>query len=114
MTINTTKLAAILTVALSLAAPLTLGATAADARTMYGNGMQGGYRANVIATPVAYHDNGGNFGGGNYGFSDRNHRPAPRAEMRMPMPHQGYRWHAGNWNWQRGHWAWAGGFYSAR
>jgi len=107
MTIKSMKIAAILTAALSLAAPLALGATPADAQSMYGRGMQNGYHANVIAAPVSFRDTGGS-------FNDRNHRPAPRDEMRMPMPHHGYRWHAGNWNWQRSHWVWAGGFYSAR
>ena len=107
MTIKSTKIAAILTAALSLAAPLALSATPADAQSMYGRGTQNGFHANVIATPISYRDNGGN-------FSDRNHRPAPRAETRMPMPHHGYRWHAGNWNFQRGHWMWTGGFWNAR
>ncbi len=109
MTIKSTKIAAILTAGLSLAAPLALSASPADAASMYGRSMQNGYGDSHYTLPVSYHDNGGNFG-----FNDRDHRPAPRSEMRMRMPHRGYHWHAGNWNWQRGHWMWAGGYWNVR
>ena len=119
MTIKSTKLAVIVTAALSLAVPLALSATPADAASMYGSRVQYGYQDNRGAMPISnhiddrniqisFHDN---YGGG---FNDRNHRPAPRGEMRMPMPHRGYHWHAGNWNFQRGHWVWVGGFWNVR
>jgi hypothetical protein len=107
MTIKSTKIAAILTAALSLAAPLALGATSADAQSMYGRGTQNGNGDSHYTTPVSYRDNGGN-------FNDRNRAPAPRMEMRPAMPHFGYRWHQGNWNFQRGHWVWVSGFWNAR
>lgn len=107
MTIKKTKIAAILTAALSLAAPLALSAIPADASSMYGRGTQNGYGDSHYTMPVSYHDNRGS-------FNDRYHRPSPRYEMRMPMPHHGYRWHSGNWNWQRGHWVWVGGFWNVR
>jgi len=119
MTNKSTKLAVILTAAISLAAPLALSATPADAASFHGGGMQNGYQDNRGATPASYRDNRGpvpvsyqdNNGGG---FNDRNHRPAPRNEVRMPMPHRGYQWHAGNWNFQHGHWMWVGGYWNGR
>jgi hypothetical protein len=109
MTIKSTKLALILTAALSVGAPLALSTTPADAAPGHGGGMQTGYHDNGGAMPVSYRDNRGD-----NGFSDRDHRPPQRDEMRMRMPHRGFHWHAGNWNWQRGHWVWVGGFWNAR
>ena len=106
MTNKSTKLAATLAAALALGA---LGATSADAAVRHAGYAQPAAPMQGYTMVVNYHDSGNKFG-----FNDRNHRPAPRMEIRMRMPHRGYHWHAGNWNWQRGHWVWVSGFWNFR
>jgi hypothetical protein len=94
MTIKSTKLAIMLATALSLAAPLALGTTPADAAPAHGGAMM-----------MADRDHGD-------AFNDR--RPAPRMEMRTHMAHRGYHWHQNHWNWEHGHRVWDGGFRNVR
>jgi Spy/CpxP family protein refolding chaperone len=93
MTIKKTKLAAMFAAALSLAAPLALGATPADAAPHHmGGGMMGG---------TGHKDS----------MHDRNHHPPMRAEHRPRQPHGHYRWRAGAWNWSHNQWSWAPGIW---
>lgn len=96
MTIKTKLFAAAF--ALSLAAPLALGA--AEAAPVRGGGMmQGGFH-NDMGHLDAYHD--------------QRHQPPARHEARPRMPHRGYHWHEGRWNWQHGQWQWFAGFWNNR
>jgi hypothetical protein len=96
MTIKS-KLAGALFAALTVAAPLALSASPADAAPM---------RPTIAMRND--HDNGG---GRMDAFHDRNHRPPMRAEHRPSMPHGHYRWRAGAWNWHGNQWTWAPGLY---
>ncbi len=87
MTIKTTKLAGALFAALTVAAPLALSATPAEAAPHRGGGFH--------VDPMR----------------DRGHRPATRFERRPHQPHGHYRWRAGAWNWSRDHWVWAPGIW---
>jgi hypothetical protein len=102
MTIKT-KLAGALFAALTIAAPLALSATPADAAPMK-------------SIQVARNDHDNNFGRDNNrghmdAFHDRNHRPPMRAENRPRQPHGHYRWRAGAWNWSHNQWAWQPGIW---
>jgi hypothetical protein len=103
MTIKKTKLAGILAAALSLAAPLAIGATPADAAPMHGG----------MTMTVAMHDT---MGHGDFSrdrdYRDRDHRPPLRIEYRAPAPRGHFHWHAGGWSWGRGHWVWNPGAYA--
>jgi hypothetical protein len=101
MSIKSIKLATILSAALAL------GTASADAAARHGE-YTAPTPSHSYTMPADFHDSDA------FGFRDRYHRPAPRIEIRMRMPHRGYHWHAGNWNWQRGHWVWASGFWNFR
>jgi len=92
MKIKTTRLALALVGALSLAAPLALSATPAEAAP-HGGGMMGGGMGHMDA------------------FHDRNHRPPARAEHRPRQPHGHYRWRTGAWNWDHNQWTWQPGIW---
>ncbi len=92
MTIKTTKLALALIGALSMAAPLALSVSPADAAP-HGGGMMGGGMGHMDA------------------MHDRNHRPPMRDEHRPRQPHGHYRWRAGAWSWNHDQWVWGPGVW---
>ena len=98
------KLTGALFAALTIAAPLALSATSADAAPM---------KPIMIArNDHNGHDN--NFGRDNNrghmdAFHDRNHRPPMKVEYRPRQPHGHYRWRNGGWNWRGNQWVWAPG-----
>ena len=99
MTIKSTKLAALVAAALSLAAPLAV--SPADAAPFHNTAMvmkdHDGERTNFVRVDM-----------------DARHAPAPRHEMRPPMPHRGFHWHLGQYRFARGHWVWVPGFWNIR
>jgi hypothetical protein len=96
MTIKKTKLAGMLAAALSVAAPLAIAASPADAAPMRGEMMMAPEHR-----PAAQVDN----------YRDRDHRPQLRIEYRPIAPRGHFHWHAGAWSWGRGHWVWVPGGY---
>ena len=86
MTIKS-KPAGALFAALTIAAPLALGATPASAAP---RGVE----------MAAYHVDV---------MRDHGRRPPLRVEHRGPAPHGHFRWHAGAWSWRHDHWQWAPG-----
>lgn len=97
-----TKITGALFAALTVAAPLALSASPADAAPM---------RPIMIARDD--HDNFGRDSNRGHmdAFHDRNHRPPMRVEYRPHRPHGHYRWHDGRWNWRGGAWVWAPGIW---
>jgi hypothetical protein len=93
---KTTKLALALIGALSIATPLALSVSPAEAAP-HGGGMMGG------------HDH--NMGGHMDSMHDRNHRPPTRNESRPRQPHGHYRWRAGAWSWNHDQWVWGPGVW---
>src|SRR5690242_1293893 len=101
------KLTGALFAALTIAAPLALSASPADAAPM-----------KPIQIARNDHDNhfgrDNNFSGDNGrghmdAFHDRNHRPPMKVEHRPRQPHGHYRWRNGAWNWRGNQWVWAPG-----
>jgi hypothetical protein len=92
MTYKTTKLALALIGALTVAAPMALSTTPAEAAP-HGGAMMGGMNSH------------------NDAFHDRNRRPPLRAENRPRQPHGNYHWRAGAWTWNHNQWQWAPGLW---
>lgn len=92
MTIKSMKLAGALFAALTVAAPLALSATPAEAAP-HGGGMMGSGFHQVDQ------------------MHDRNHRPPLRVEYRSHQPRGHSHWRAGQWNWSRDHWVWTQGIW---
>ena len=98
MTIKSMKLAGALFAALTVAAPLALSATPAEAAPHY-NGQMGG------GTTGGFHNNRPD------SMHDRNHQPPQRVEYRSHQPRGHSHWRAGQWNWSRDHWVWTQGIW---
>ena len=98
MTIKT-KITGALFAALTIAAPLALYASPADAAP-----------AKMVQMARYDHDNFGRDPRMDM-YHDRDHRPPLRVEYRPHQPHGHYRWHAGMWNWHGGAWVWAPGVW---
>jgi hypothetical protein len=102
-----TKITGALFAALTVAAPLALSASPAEA-------------APSIMIARDNHDNFGRddnrFGRDNNrghmdAYRDRNHRPPMRVEYRPHQPYGHYRWHGGAWNWSHNQWTWSPGIW---
>jgi Ni/Co efflux regulator RcnB len=108
MTIKT-KFAGALFAALTIAAPLALSATSADAAPMKPIQMARNDHDNNSGRDNNSRDNNGR--GHVDAFHDRNHRPPMKVEYRPRQPHGHYRWRAGAWNWSQNQWAWQPGIW---
>lgn len=95
------KVTAALFAALTVAAPLALSVSPADAAP-----------AGTIQMARHDHDNSRRDNHGRTDmYHDRNHRPPMKPEYRPHKPHGHYHWRAGRWNWRSGMWVWAPGLW---
>lgn len=113
------KLAGGLAIALSLGAPLALGATPATAAG-YGNDHGQYDRSQNDRGQYDRGDRDRNdrdhfrYGYDDRAYGDRFHMPPMMFERMSYRPHHGWNYHRGHWAWGRDHWMWIGGDWSSR